>query len=100
MRSRRPGASLLVGDAAGYVDALTGEGLRVGFATAEALVAALAEDRPEDYEREWTRLTRSYRWLTSGLLVAAARPRVRSIIVPSARAMPRVFGRIVDSLAR
>ena len=100
VRSRRSGRVLLVGDAAGYVDALTGEGLRVGFATAEALVAALAEDRPEDYEREWTRLTRSYRWLTSGLLVAAARPRVRSIIVPSARAMPRVFGRIVDSLAR
>ncbi|GGF39103.1 hypothetical protein GCM10011399_34980 [Subtercola lobariae] len=36
------GRVLLIGDASGYVDALTGEGLRLGFAQATAAVAALA----------------------------------------------------------
>ena len=38
-RTPRSGRVLLVGDAAGYVDALTGEGVAVGLATARAAVA-------------------------------------------------------------
>jgi flavin-dependent dehydrogenase len=90
---------LLVGDAAGYVDALTGEGLRIGFAEAEAAVGAVLRDDPRSYEDDWTRITRSYRVLTNGLLWAAARPHVRPLIVPAASALPGVFRRIVDSLA-
>ncbi|MCU1476806.1 MAG: NAD(P)/FAD-dependent oxidoreductase [Subtercola sp.] len=47
------GRVLLVGDASGYVDALTGEGLRVGFGQAAAAVAALsawAEESPLEPE--------------------------------------------------
>ncbi len=97
--ARSAGRALLVGDAAGYVDALTGEGLRVGFAEAEAAVRAIATDDPESYEDEWRRITRSYRWLTGGLLWAASRRHLRPMIVPAARALPPVFSRIVDSLA-
>lgn len=97
--ARRSGRALLVGDAAGYVDALTGEGLRVGFAEAESVVQALAADDPARYEQQWHRITRSYRWLTGGLLWAASRRRLRPMIVPAARALPPVFGRVVDSLA-
>src|SRR5699024_2593374 len=42
-RRRVAGRVRLVGDASGYVDALTGEGLRVGLAQARAAVATLRD---------------------------------------------------------
>src|SRR6202011_2968911 len=51
VRSRAAGRVLLVGDAAGYVDALTGEGLGIAFGAAELLVACVAADRPASYDR-------------------------------------------------
>ncbi|MDI1291052.1 MAG: NAD(P)/FAD-dependent oxidoreductase [bacterium] len=97
--ARTAGRVLLVGDAAGYVDALTGEGLRMGFAEAEAAVAAILRGDPSSYEKEWEELTRSYRRLTNGLLWVSARPTLRRIIVPAARAFPGVFRRGIDSIA-
>ena len=96
-RARTAGRVLLVGDASGYVDALTGEGLRVGLAQAAAAVAHL--DDPAGYERAWTRATRDYRVLTSGLVAAATSP-ARRAIVPAATALPGVYGAIVERLAR
>ena len=95
---RRKGRALLVGDAAGYVDALTGEGLRIGFAQAEAAVKCLVADELDSYEREWSRITRSYRMLTSSLLFAARRNRLRRSLVPAARALPFAFTQIVNLL--
>lgn len=100
VRRRTSGRALLVGDAAGYVDALTGEGLRVGFAEADAAVGAIVRDDPESYEAQWRRITRSYRRLTNGLLWVSQRPSLRPLIVPAAQRVPGVFGRIVDTLAR
>jgi len=97
-RSRTAGRVLLVGDASGYVDALTGEGLRVGFAQARSAVAAIVAGQPARYERAWRSETRDFR-MTSGL-VAAARSPLRHRIVPAAVAAPRLFGAIVDRLAR
>ncbi|HWS58595.1 MAG TPA: FAD-dependent monooxygenase [Actinotalea sp.] len=96
-RRRTAGPVRLVGDASGYVDALTGEGLRVGLAQAAAAVATL--DSPADYERAWRAATRDYRVLTSGLVAWATSP-ARAAIVPLAQAAPRVFGVVVDRLAR
>lgn len=97
--ARTAGRVLLVGDASGYVDALTGEGLRVGFAQARSAVAAIVAGQPARYERAWRSETRDFRMLTSGL-VAAARSPLRHRIVPAAVAAPRLFGAIVDRLAR
>ncbi|GAA5146714.1 NAD(P)/FAD-dependent oxidoreductase [Nocardioides marinquilinus] len=98
-RARTAGRVLLVGDAAGYVDALTGEGVALGLAQARAAVDAVAAGDVARYEREWPRLTRRYRWLTAGL-VAATRPApARRAIVPVARAARPVFGLVVDQLA-
>jgi flavin-dependent dehydrogenase len=97
--TRSADRALLVGDASGYIDALTGEGLRLGFAEAEAAVNAVVTDQPEGYEHAWQKATRSYRFMTGGLLWASSHRAVRPLIVPAARAMPRVFTRIVDSLA-
>ena len=98
-RRRVEGRVLLVGDSSGYVDALTGEGLRVGFAQAHLAVAALASGDSSGYERAWVRHTRDYRMLTTGLVGLASSP-LRSVIVPLASAMPWVFGAVVQRLAR
>ncbi|WNB84401.1 FAD-dependent monooxygenase [Cellulomonas sp. ATA003] len=94
---RTRGRVRLVGDASGYVDALTGEGLRVGFAQAAAAVATLRDD-PDRYERAWSASTRDYRYLTSGLVTAATSPARRGI-VPLATRVPALFGTIVERLA-
>ena len=43
--ARSADRALLVGDASGYIDALTGEGLRLGFAEAEANAEAFANKK-------------------------------------------------------
>jgi len=97
--SRTSGRVLLAGDASGYVDALTGEGLRVGFAQARSAVAAVVAGDPTRYEREWRAESRDFRILTTAL-VAAARSPLRSRIVPAAARLPLLFGGIVERLAR
>lgn len=99
VRARSVGRVLLVGDAAGYIDALTGEGMRVGFAEAQAAVSAVVANDPNAYEAEWQRITRSYRWLTSGLLWASSNRTIRPMIVPAAQTLPSVFRRLVNTLS-
>lgn len=96
--ARSVGRVLLVGDAAGYVDALTGEGMRAGFAEAEAAIRAVIANDPNSYEAEWQRITRSYRLLANGLLWASSKRTIRPVIVPSAQILPSVFRRLVNTL--
>jgi flavin-dependent dehydrogenase len=97
-RSRASGRVLLAGDASGYVDALTGEGMRVGFAQARSAIAAVRAGDTEQYERAWRATTRDFRMLTSALVVAA-RSRFRPRIVPTAARRPELFGSIVERLS-
>lgn len=98
-RARASGHVLLAGDASGYVDALTGEGMRVGFAQARAAVAAVRARDTDQYERAWRATTRDFRMLTSALVIAS-RSRFRPRIVPTAAARPELFGSIVERLSR
>lgn len=99
-RARRPraGRALLIGDAAGYVDALTGEGIALAMATAVAAVHCLAAGRPDDYPARWAQLTRRHRLITAGLLQAARYPLTARLIVPAAHRVPMVFQTVVRSL--
>lgn len=99
-RRRVAGRVLLVGDAAGYVDAVTGEGLALAFAQASAAVAAVAAGDPDRYEREWARLTRRYRWLTAALVTGTRTRIARRALVPTAALLPTLFDSAVNSLAR
>lgn len=99
VRSRVSGRVMLVGDAAGYVDALTGEGLGIAFGGAEVLVDCVLADSPQDYDRRWRRMSRRYRLLTAGLLQASGHRPLRSAIVPAADALPVAFRSIVNLLA-
>ncbi|MEV6791993.1 NAD(P)/FAD-dependent oxidoreductase [Streptomyces sp. NPDC051320] len=98
VRRRVAGRVLLVGDAAGYVDALTGEGIALALATAGAAVRCLLAGQPQDYERAWTALTRRHRLLTGALLTASRTPGTARLIVPAAARMPSVFAAAVHAL--
>jgi flavin-dependent dehydrogenase len=98
VRGRAAGRVLLVGDAAGYIDALTGEGMGLAFGGAELLVNCVRNDRPDDYDRQWRAMTRRYRWLTSALLRGSAIRPVRTCITPMSAALPAVFNRVVNAL--
>ena len=90
---------LLAGDASGYVDALTGEGLRIGFEQARHAVAAVRAADPAGYERAWERTTRDFRVLTERLVRAAESP-LRPLIVPTVGAVPGVYASAVERIAR
>lgn len=90
--SRRvAGRVLLVGDAAGYEDALTGEGISLAVKQAGAVIDAIATDAPASYEASWHRITRDYRLLTRALVLASAPRAARHAIVPAAALLPPVF---------
>lgn len=97
-RARTARRVLLVGDASGYVDALTAEGLRLGFAQARWAVEAIRADDVERYERAWEHGTRDVRVLTSRLVRAAESP-FRAAIVPTAARFPRLYAAAVERLA-
>lgn len=93
------GRVLLVGDAAGYLDALTGEGIALALGCARAAVRRVSRDEPESYERDYRKISGRYLALTAALLWAAGRPWLRRGIVPAAAAMPWLFRAAVDQLA-
>lgn len=96
-RRRVEGRTLLVGDAAGYVDALTGEGISLALAQAEAAVRHIVAGDPAGYEREWRRIVRRHRLLTQTLLTVAASP-ARPLLVPAAQRLPKVFAAAVNAV--
>ncbi len=100
-RSRRrvSGRVLLVGDASGYVDALTGEGIALGLQHAAAAVHAVLADHPGGYEPAWRRLTYPHAAMTQGLLTLTRPPLLRRALVPAAAALPGVFAAAVNALA-
>ncbi|MGW6195120.1 NAD(P)/FAD-dependent oxidoreductase [Kribbella sp. NPDC055110] len=97
--ARTAGRVLLVGDAAGYVDALTGEGIAVALRTSAELVDCVRADRPEDYEAAWRRVSWECRLLTGSLLWARNRRLLAPRIVPAAAALPGVYRTIVNRLS-
>lgn len=98
VKARTSGRTMLVGDAAGYVDALTGEGMRVGFEEGRAAIQSIIADSPRTYEASWNQITRSYRILAGGLLWASSNRVIRPLITPAASTLPFVFRRIVNTL--
>lgn len=99
VRRRVYGRVLLVGDASGYLDALTGEGIGVGLAQAEALARCLAAGRPGDYERAWRKVSGPAWRFTSGLLWSRNQPLLAGRIVPAAHRFPRLFSTLVNHVA-
>ena len=93
---RVSGNVLLVGDAAGYLDPLTGEGVALGMTTAIEAVQAIADGEPERYEARWRALTRRHFALTRALLGIVERPALHRPFVAAARTLPSVFDAILN----
>jgi flavin-dependent dehydrogenase len=96
---RVAGRVLLAGDASGYVDALTGEGISLGLAHARLAVAAVVAGDPQSYERSWRAATRRYSLLTHALVQATRPAWGRRLLVPAAATLPPVFRGAVNELA-
>jgi flavin-dependent dehydrogenase len=96
-RRRVVGRVLLVGDAAGYVDALTGEGISLALAQAQAAVGHIVSGDLGGYERAWRRVVRRHRLLTRTLVAVGASP-ARPLLVPAAQRLPRVFAAAVNAV--
>ena len=99
VRARTAPRAALVGDAAGYVDAITGDGLSIGFAQARALAAVLpgalstgaSVSSLARYERESEAAFLRYERLADALLWMARRPRLRRFVLHRLAEMPALF---------
>ena len=93
------GALALVGDAGGYVDALTGEGTAIAFQEALALARAMRTGDLAAYERASTRIRRAPERVTRLALFMARRPRLRRRVVEEFDDDPNLFARVLGVLA-
>ncbi len=94
-RKVRAGTLALVGDAAGYLDAITGEGMALGFHEAEALADAIEAGDLRSYERDFRRLSRLPFGLIRLLLFAERHPSVRRRMVRTLAREPELFARLL-----
>ena len=86
----------LVGDAAGYLDAITGEGLSLAFHCARSLAETVAEGRRlASYEKEYRRLSRTYYGMTGLLLTVARQPWLRRRVIATLARKPELFDRLL-----
>jgi flavin-dependent dehydrogenase len=81
----------LVGDAAGYLDAITGEGLAVALHQSAALIDALRQGSLAGYAAASRRIHRLPDAMTSLMLALEQRPRLRARAVRALAAEPALF---------
>jgi flavin-dependent dehydrogenase len=85
----------LVGDAAGYLDAITGEGLAVAFAQAEALADSIRAGALARYERERRRIVRRPEAITRLALRLSRHTALRRRVLRAFAAEPALFDRVL-----
>jgi flavin-dependent dehydrogenase len=102
-RSRIADRFVLIGDSAGYVDAITGEGVSLAFVCAQALGAILpaalergaTRETLIPYERAAAREFRRYALVCRSVLALARRPRLRRPVLHFFGAHPHLFDRVI-----
>ena len=89
------GRLALVGDASGYLDAITGEGLAVALHQAEAVADAMAAGDLGRYAAAHRRIARLPEAMTRLVLAIERRPRLRRRVVRALAAEPALFSRLL-----
>jgi len=89
------GRVALVGDASGYVDAITGEGLSLAFHQAEALAAALRSGNLRVYRRQHRKIAALPDAMTRLLLWVERHPVLRRRVIRALAREPAVFSRLL-----
>lgn len=97
-KNRRHGRVFLLGDAAGYLDPITGEGIKLGLLSARAAVDCVVASTPKNYDAEWRRIYRPYALSTGGLLTLTRWTWARRLMVPVLKRAPWLFDRILRTL--
>ena len=89
------GRVALVGDAAGYFDALTGEGLCLGFRQAAALADCIERGNLVSYPGQHKEIKRRHQAVVSGLLWLIHQPALRERVFGALAASPDQFQRVI-----
>jgi len=89
------GRVALIGDASGGVDAITGDGLCLGFRQAGALAKALQEDNLQGYNVAHRRLAWRPRLMGRLLLALDGRPALRKRVLRTLSGEPDIFSRLL-----
>jgi flavin-dependent dehydrogenase len=84
-----------VGDASGYVDALTGEGLAIAFRQALVLADAIAASDLRRYEAAHRRLVRAPELFTELTLLLTRSVALRRRVIAALAARPQLFARLL-----
>src|SRR5262249_37088570 len=85
------GNVILIGDASGTVDAITGEGLRLGFEHAVAAADAMVSGDLREYERKHRQIGRRPGNMATLLQVLDRRPRLRERVLCAFGEAPEIF---------
>jgi len=99
---------VLVGDAAGFVDSISGDGLSIAFNSAlilgkhlpEILKREATQESMQAYEVEARRVYRGYWLVTNGLLMIARHPRARRTIINLLMRHPGAFSALMSGAMR
>ncbi len=95
VRAVTRGRLALIGDAAGYLDAITGEGLSIAFHQAEALATALKAADLRLYARRCRRIVALPETMTRLLLFVERRPALRRRVIRALAREPAIFSRLL-----
>jgi flavin-dependent dehydrogenase len=90
------GRCVLIGDASGSVDAITGEGLSLAFRQALALREALRKNDIVDYEQEHQRIQRVPRTMAQLLLLMDRHLLLRSLVLRMFSLHPALFQQFLN----
>lgn len=89
------GKIILIGDASGSVDAITGEGMSLSFHQAIALADALVSGDLDGYQGEHRRLARRPQMMGNLMLLLDRFPALRRRVIRSLAAEPEIFANML-----
>jgi flavin-dependent dehydrogenase len=85
----------LIGDAAGTVDAITGEGIGLAFSQAVALAKGFESGNLARYQAEHRRLALRPHWMARMMLSLDGRPRLQQRTLQTFRKHPQIFPKLL-----
>jgi flavin-dependent dehydrogenase len=89
------GRTILIGDASGSVDAITGEGISLAFRQALSLADALVADNLDLYVAAHRRMARRPAYMAQLMLMLDRFPRLRPVVLRTFAAKPVIFERLL-----
>jgi flavin-dependent dehydrogenase len=95
LRSVYRGSTVLIGEASGSVDAITGDGLSMAFQQAQALAEAFVNDDLAQYQRAHRRIERLPRMMANLMLLMDRSHRLRARSLRVLEASPNLFTRML-----